>query len=1282
MKRVAHSLAWYLYWLLAIALGLVAALLISFKFLFEDIDHYRLDIQSYLSQRYQAEVHLGELKGSWNGWIPSLEIRSFAIDNLESQPGLSIGLLKAKVEIDPSQSLVAQSPVFSVFDFDGLKVRYDLSKVPDIEQTEAPAKTTHLVSDSGAELLTLLLHQSDINLTTTRIEFVSRNGEEISISPIHLKMQSDDVMHQLTIDAELVTKAGNTSVSFVAEVQGNPSEDDVDFYLNIQELDHELLNPWLKLSGLQFESFEGTQQIWGKVRRGKLNYLTGKTLVKNFSFREYHLQEFALHTALLRRDRSYQLQVTDVQLLGAKKHFNLPRISLDLIRRGAGIEPVVLMVDRVDVAALQSWIVEQPFMPDNISSVIKTIAPEGELQNLKVNWIDPKNLKSFELAADLNQIGVNAWGDVPELKGINGLVTANLSGGQIHLTSNDFIMSFPRLFSDKWTYSNAGGIIGWRFEDKGIVVASQLLNLSDQHVSASGRFSIYLPFSRDEQPLLNLQIGMVSSDGAQARHYIPPKEVGVETYNWLVDAIKSGHINRAGFILNGVTRGRLANYQLPAVQMFFDISDATFAYQPGWPEIKKSDAFIFFRNGELVAEAKGGTLYDSNIDFSWVHLPKTKDRLFVNGSVTGSASDLYQLLTDSPLKEEVGNDLDAWKMAGEATTHLELEIPLLKKKLPVVTVHSAVKNASFDSQEDRISFTEINGVVSYRSSSGLSADKLQATLFDQPVKARISSTKEKTQVFLDSAIESDRLRQWLDLAILKIVTGKIKYQARLDMCPGKTCNQLVVSSDLNGVKIDAPAPLAKVSTQKGHLSLISDLGTGYQDDRSAVRLNLSNQLRGIMVTKGQSLERAHFSLGGKKPEVPSLPGIWVDGDISYLDYDQLEQFIQKAGFANAPAPDSDVKPGARNLLQKVALNIERFTFDDIQLEELKIQLTPDARGWNLKASGPQLKGELLIPESESTPYQVDLQYLVLNTSDKNDDVVEAIPEPPVDAKKLPFLNFKVQQLTLNEKPMGQWSFELVPIVNGIVVENIKADLNGALAKGEVRWRSETDQRSYLTLRLDGDDFGKVLDAWGVSKALETKSLKSYLQLSWEGAPWEFDIATTDGEVQFTAKNGRLLDVGNAGNFLRVFGILNLQSVGRRLRLDFSDLFKSGVAFDEMKASYSIQKGVGNTTAPFVMTGPSVNMAMQGVLDLDKETVDKDIEVAIPVTGNIPLVSVLLGAPQVAGAVFLFDKLIGDPLAKFSTVKYHMSGDWSDPKIDIYEDKNQQNDEEDHFLQND
>ncbi|MGH1431225.1 MAG: YhdP family protein [Neptuniibacter sp.] len=1275
MKRLAHSLAWYLYWVLAIFLALIAVLLISFKLFFEDLGSYRAEVQTLLSERLQARVLLGDINGSWNGWRPNLQVDSLVIEQMQDQPGFSASVVKAHIEIDPAQSLTVFQPVFSVFDFEGLKVRYDLSSQPQRQESEEisqqKASSNHPVSDAGADLLTLLLHQSDINLAKTQIEFVARNGEVISIAPIQLKMQHDGAMHQLLVNADLVTQAGNTSLSFVAEVEGTPSRDDVNFYLSIDQLDHELLNPWLKLTDLALDNFEGTQRVWGKVQKGKLTYLTSETSVKNFKYQQYELEEFTLHTALLRRDRSYQLQLTDFYVSGADKRFNLPRISLDLVRSGSSIEPKVLMVDKIDLELLQNWLSEQPFLPGETGSILNTFAPVGTLENIQVTWKDPKDLTSFQLAADLSRVGINAWNDVPELKGINGLLTANIDGGKIHLVSSDFLMAYPTLFADRWQYSGAQGVIGWRFEDKGVVVASELLNLSDEYVSAAGRFSIYLPFSRDEQPLLNLQIGMQSSDGTQARYYIPPREVGEKTYEWLVAAIKEGHIKQAGFILNGVTRSRLSDYQLPVVQMFFNLSDASFAYQPGWPEIKKADAFVFFRNGELIAEAKGGQLYDSDIDFAWVHLPNTKDKLFVTGEVNGLASDLRKVLTESPLREEVGEDLNDWSMTGSANTLLDIEIPLYNQKQPRVTVQSFIKGGGFESKQDRISFTDINGLVSYRSATGLGAEELTATLFDQPVKARISSSKSKTQVYLDSAIDTDSLRKWLDLDLLAIMSGTLKYNARLDMCPGKSCNQLVIGSDLKGVEIDAPSPLGKLADQKGQLSLVSDLGRGFKDGRSAVRLNFANQLRGVMIMNDQQVDRARFHLGGNRPKVPEQPGIWLDGKVAYLDYDQLERFMDEAGFTGDDPKNSTNAEQSENILKSVNLNIDQFVFDEIYLEDLSVQLTPAKEGWNLQASGPELAGSLFIPDSQNSIYNVDLDYLVLNTPDNEDKLEEPIPEAPVKAEDLPFVNFSVKQLTLNEKPMGQWSFELVPIVNGVIVENIKADFQGASAKGEVRWKDDNDQRSHLTLRLDGDDFGKVLDAWGMSKFLETKSLKSYLQLSWDGAPWEFSIAKADGEVQFTANKGRLLDVGNAGNFLRVFGILNLQSLGRRLRLDFSDLFESGVAFDEMKANYEIQKGVATTTEPFVMVGPSVNMAMQGSLDLDKETVDKDIEVAIPVTGNIPLVSVLLGAPQVAGAVFLFDKLIGDPLAKFSTVKYHMSGDWSDPKIDVYNAKEEQ-----------
>lgn len=113
-----------------------------------------------------------------------------------------------------------------------------------------------------------------------------------------------------------------------------------------------------------------------------------------------------------------------------------------------------------------------------------------------VSWPETTELESFELAADLADVGINAWTDVPEIKGINGLLRLNQAGGEIHLTSHDFLMHYPTLFDHAWSYNDAKGVIGWRFEDQGVVVASQLLNLANSDLSAAGRFSLYLPLTQ------------------------------------------------------------------------------------------------------------------------------------------------------------------------------------------------------------------------------------------------------------------------------------------------------------------------------------------------------------------------------------------------------------------------------------------------------------------------------------------------------------------------------------------------------------------------------------------------------------------------------------------------------------------------------------------------------------------------------------------------------------------------------------------------------------------
>jgi uncharacterized protein YhdP len=83
-----------------------------------------------------------------------------------------------------------------------------------------------------------------------------------------------------------------------------------------------------------------------------------------------------------------------------------------------------------------------------------------------------------------------------------------------------------------------------------------------------------------------------------------------------------------------------------------------------------------------------------------------------------------------------------------------------------------------------------------------------------------------------------------------------------------------------------------------------------------------------------------------------------------------------------------------------------------------------------------------------------------------------------------------------------------------------------------------------------------------------------------------------------------------------------------------------------------------------MRGASADLTAEGSLNLINKTVDKRVDVILPLTGNTPLAAVLLGAPQVAGALFLIDKLIGDKINEATKLSYSMTGPWREPVLEV------------------
>ena len=126
-------------------------------------------------------------------------------------------------------------------------------------------------------------------------------------------------------------------------------------------------------------------------------------------------------------------------------------------------------------------------------------------------------------------------------------------------------------------------------------------------------------------------------------------------------------------------------------------------------------------------------------------------------------------------------------------------------------------------------------------------------------------------------------------------------------------------------------------------------------------------------------------------------------------------------------------------------------------------------------------------------------------------------------------------------------------------------------------------------------------------------------------------------------------------------MLSLQSIPKRISLDFTDVFTPGFEFSSIKGAAVIQNGLLSTD-DFVMSGSAAKVTLQGQIDLARETQELRVRVLPAIGDNVSLLSFAAG-PAVGVGVLLTNKLLRDPLDKLVSFDYNVSGSWADPRVE-------------------
>ena len=212
-----------------------------------------------------------------------------------------------------------------------------------------------------------------------------------------------------------------------------------------------------------------------------------------------------------------------------------------------------------------------------------------------------------------------------------------------------------------------------------------------------------------------------------------------------------------------------------------------------------------------------------------------------------------------------------------------------------------------------------------------------------------------------------------------------------------------------------------------------------------------------------------------------------------------------------------------------------------------------------------------------------------------------------------------------------------------------------------RWLlNGNDGQSTLNYELDINDAGHLLDRVGFEKALKGGKGRMEGDLNWKGSPSAFDFPTLSGNMNLRINSGQFLkaDPGVA----KLLSVMSLQSLPRRLTLDFRDLFTDGFAFDSIASTAAISRGVLKTDT-FKMRGVNAVVLIDGTVDLSEETQNLNVVVIPEINaGGASVIYGLAVNPVIGLGSFLAQLFLRNPLSQALSQEYVITGPWKDPVV--------------------
>lgn len=1257
LRRVAH----YAIYVVALALITVSGLALVLRvWVLPDIDRYRPRLENLISEATGLPASIGVIRADWQGLNPRLQLEALRLGEGGDQAPLVLPRVDA---VASWSSLLLGEVRLSELTLSRPRVEISRDRNQVIRVAGLPVNTGGEASPFPDWLLSQRLIVVRDGQVTWRDEML--DAPPLDLRQVKLVLYSRFGRHRLGLTAQPQGSAGR-KLDLRADIKGDSIRRLDDFrgqvYVYLEQASAEALRTWAPWAQEAVREGHGSLRLWMDFARQQITGLLGDVRLNQVRLSltgdtpDMEFSHLIGRLGWRRGPGGHDIHIDRLDFASPSGLGGEPASARVHLAPDAAGKPrqVTVTASDLQLETLTALSGAVP-LPRAAHDLIGRLKPRGFVSRLRVDWrrTEPTQAQMFDglgqivAEASFRDVGMASSGQLPGLSGLSGDARMDARGGQINLRARHLGLEYDPVFRNPLNFDVLDADVAWqRTAQGGYAIRVDGVRAANSDLDGTAQIGVTL--RPGQSPQLDIQAQLQRGEGDMVWRYLP-HQIADDAYRWIKRSILSGTAEQGTLVLRG-----------PADRFPFDQGGGTFdvklglrdvelGYASGWPVFQRINGQLLFHDKAMEIIADGGQVAHHGIRLSGVHgvVPDihypVQKTLFIKGQADGDADAFLGFIRRSPVYDYTDRFTEHMRGTGNARLDLSLDLPLREVEDTQVRGSLRLLDASLDPGEGVPVLEHLQGELQF-THKALKAREINAVVLGQPARLDLESLPGgRVRAALNGRMPAQGLGGWLPTWALRYLDGSASYRAELDVKQHQA--ELRLASDLEGLAIALPTPLGKKADAKIPLLLVKTLD---EQNRDVVYARYGQILTARAMPGGEGEKpRLGISIGRGEAAMPSQSGLTLQAVLKRFDLAEWRALVP----AEAGGGEPVLPPREINLTANELVVANRVIHDG------NIVAQPRAGGWHLRIASREVQGEVDLTGKEAD-LRVTGKFRRLQIPDPvKGDKPEAAAQTKA-RRQLFSGHIEADTFAIKDKELGALRLDLESVPHGWRLRHLGIQNPDGGLSGEGLLADHARRPSQLKLKVDSPDLSALLTRLGYPGYLKRGKTQAEGELNWMGGLEDFDLADLSGKLSLDIRDGQFVKVDPGVG--RLLGIVSLQSLPRRITLDFRDVFSEGFAFDEISGPLVLDRGVAYL-AKLKMSGPAAQVEMKGQIDLARESQDLRVRVQPRLEDTLAAGALLIN-PAVGVGALVASKVLKDPISKAVSFEYLVTGQWDDPQV--------------------